>query len=49
MYFAFCSSSSRYGAWGLSEDVRNLNTPKWQAVYVLTGSAPSSRAEKKSP
>jgi len=40
MYFAFCSSYSRYGGWGLSEDVADLNTPKWQAIYTLTGVMP---------
>jgi len=40
MYFSFCSSSSRHGCWGLSEDIANLNTPKWQAIYELTGTAP---------
>ncbi len=37
MYFSHCSAYSRYGCWGLSEDIANLNTPKWQAVYALTG------------
>ncbi len=40
MYFASPSAYSRYGCWGLSEDIRQLNTPKWQAIYELTGTAP---------
>lgn len=40
MYFASPSASSRYGCWGLSEDIRQLNTPKWQAIYELTGTSP---------
>ena len=37
MYFASPGAYSRYGCWGLSEDIRQLNTPKWQAIYLLTG------------
>jgi hypothetical protein len=37
MFFNECNASSRYGSWGLSEDITNLNTPKWQAIYDLTG------------
>lgn len=37
MYFAAPGAYSRYGCWGLSEDVNQLNTPKWQAIYALTG------------
>jgi len=37
MYFSHCSADSRYGCWGLSEDVANVHTPKWQAIYALTG------------
>ncbi len=37
MYFSHCSSYSRFGCWGLSEDVTDLNTPKWQAIRKLTG------------
>jgi hypothetical protein len=37
MYFSHCSPYSRYGCWGLSEDIANLRTPKWQAIYKLTG------------
>lgn len=36
MYFAAPGVYSRYGCWGLSEDIRQLNTPKWQAIYELT-------------
>ncbi len=38
MYYAFCSPASRYGCWGLSEDIADTHTPKWQAIYALTGS-----------
>jgi hypothetical protein len=37
MYFAMPGAYSRYGCWGLSEDIRQLDTPKWQAIYQLTG------------
>ncbi len=37
MYFSHCSPYSRYGGWGLSEDIDNLHTPKWQAIYELVG------------
>jgi hypothetical protein len=40
MYFAAPSGYSRYGCWGLSEDIRQLNPPKWQAIYELTGMSP---------
>lgn len=40
MYFAAPGGYSRYGCWGLSEDIRQLNTPKWQAIYEITGTAP---------
>lgn len=37
MYFASPTAVSRHGCWGLSEDVADLNTPKWRAIYELTG------------
>lgn len=37
MYFSHVSAYSRHGCWGLSEDIENLHTPKWEAVYELTG------------
>jgi hypothetical protein len=40
IYFSHCSAYSRYGSWGLSEDILNLGTPKWQAIYELTGTRP---------
>ena len=40
MVFSHCSPYSRYGCWGLSEDIANLQTPKWQAIYELTGRRP---------
>ena len=36
MYFAMPDTYSRYGCWGLSEDIRQLDTPKWKAIYKLT-------------
>ncbi|MDG3007870.1 hypothetical protein [Paludisphaera mucosa] len=39
MYFAHISTASRYGCWGLSEDVDQLDTPKWRAIYKLTGTS----------
>jgi hypothetical protein len=44
MYFAHCGAYSRYGCWGLSEDIEDLNTPKWQAIYELTGTSPPAAA-----
>jgi hypothetical protein len=35
MYFAHCGPASRYGCWGLSEDVMDLDTPKWRAIRRL--------------
>lgn len=43
MYFAHISPASRFGCWGLGEDVDRLDTPKWRAIYKLTGTAPPSR------
>jgi hypothetical protein len=40
IYFSHCSAYSRYGCWGLSDDIANLQTPKWQAIYELTGRRP---------
>ena len=40
MYFSLCNSYSRFGCFGLGEDIGNLDTPKWQAIYDLTGAAP---------
>ena len=37
MYFAAPGGYSRHGCWGISEDIKQLNTPKWQAIYELTG------------
>ncbi|MBN9503253.1 MAG: hypothetical protein J0H02_15865 [Armatimonadetes bacterium] len=37
MYFTLTSASSRYGMWGLSEDITQTNTPKWQAIHQLMG------------
>ncbi len=40
MQFSHVSAYSRFGCWGLSEDVNNLKTPKWQAISELTGWKP---------
>ena len=40
MYFSHCSSYSRYGCWGLSEDIANLSTPKWRAIHALSSVHP---------
>jgi hypothetical protein len=40
MVFSHCSAYSRYGCWGLSEDIADRNTSKWQALYALTGLHP---------
>ena len=37
MYFVLCSSYTRYGSWGATEEVENLHTPKLQAIYEITG------------
>jgi hypothetical protein len=46
MYFASPGAYSRYGCWGLSEDIRDLSTPKWWAIESLSG---GSRAIERSP
>jgi len=35
MYFTLTSAYSRYGMWGLSDDVTKTDTPKWQAVRAI--------------
>jgi uncharacterized protein (TIGR03437 family) len=37
MYFSHCGPCSRFGCWGATEDIMDLNTPKWQAVESLSG------------
>jgi hypothetical protein len=37
MYFVLCSSFTRYGSWGATEEVGNMHTPKLQAIYEITG------------
>lgn len=37
MYFALNSYYNRYGSWGLTEDLTNLSTPKFNAIYTLLG------------
>lgn len=41
MHYTVCSHYSRHGRYGLSEDLADLTTPKWQAIRELTGWAPS--------
>jgi uncharacterized protein (TIGR03437 family) len=36
MVFSHCGPCSRFGCWGLSEDIVNLATPKWQAVSEIS-------------
>ncbi|MBN2005220.1 MAG: fibronectin type III domain-containing protein [Anaerolineae bacterium] len=36
-YFTLQSPYSRWGMWGLTEDVSNLQTPKFAAIYDLAG------------
>lgn len=40
IYFTLQSQYNRWGMWGLTEDITDLNTPKFQAVYELTGYQP---------
>jgi len=39
IYFTLQSPYSRWGMWGLTEDVANLRTPKFAAIYELVGGA----------
>jgi hypothetical protein len=34
-YFALSSGFSRWGCWGATEDLANLNTPKYRAIEEL--------------
>ncbi|AIE83896.1 hypothetical protein [Fimbriimonas ginsengisoli] len=36
-YFALSSSASRFGCWGATEDLAHLDTPKFKAIYEMTG------------
>jgi hypothetical protein len=36
-YFSVSGAYSRYGCWGLTDDLANLNTEKFKAIYALTG------------
>lgn len=40
MFFTIQSAYSRWGQWGLTETIDNLQTPKFQAIYELTGYVP---------
>lgn len=35
MYFTLTSAASRYGYWGLTDDITRPDTPKWRAVKTL--------------
>ncbi|MCE7863307.1 MAG: T9SS C-terminal target domain-containing protein [Bacteroidetes bacterium CHB5] len=37
MYFVLCSSYTRYGSWGATEELENMHTPKLKAIYELAG------------
>jgi hypothetical protein len=39
MFFTLSSGYSRWGMWGLTEDIRRTDTPKFEAIHALTGSA----------
>lgn len=43
-YFSHCGPCSRYGCWGATEDIVNLDTPKMQALMALAGPQPEPRA-----
>jgi hypothetical protein len=40
IYFTLQSQYNRWGMWGLTEDITDLATPKFQAIYELTGYRP---------
>jgi hypothetical protein len=37
MYFVLCSSYTRYGSWGATEEIEDMHTPKLKAIYELAG------------
>ncbi len=37
MFFTLSSGYSRWGMWGLTEDIRRTDTPKFEAIRILTG------------
>jgi hypothetical protein len=37
MYFTLSSGYSRYGCWGLTDDITKLNTPKWLGAMEVLG------------
>jgi fibronectin type 3 domain-containing protein len=37
IYFTLQSAYSRWGMWGLTEDITDLQTPKFGAIYDLAG------------
>lgn len=41
MYFTLSGAYSRYGCWGLTEDIVSLNTAKFRAVQDLVGQPPT--------
>jgi len=32
-YFSLSGAYSRYGCWGATDDLNNINTPKFKAIY----------------
>lgn len=46
MYFAHCGPCSRFGCWGATEDIVDLNTPKLDALRELAGALPGPTVER---
>lgn len=44
MYFTLSSAYSRWGMWGLTEDISRTDTPKFEAIRHLVGSQGSAAA-----
>ena len=44
MYFSSSGGYSRYGCWGLTEDIANLDTPKLQGIAEVERTTPVARA-----
>ncbi|UYZ63619.1 RICIN domain-containing protein [Hymenobacter weizhouensis] len=49
MYFVLASRYTRWGSFGLTDDVRNLHTPKLKALYELLGLAEDVTAPEAPP
>jgi len=43
MYLELVGPYSRFGCWGQTEDIINLNTPRMRAIYELVGMDPPAR------